>query len=52
MIVETLIRVRNISAWDQASHGGKREKNSASEASREVAWGEERVAEPGDKPLL
>ena len=32
--------------------GEKGKKNSASEASREVVWGEERVAEPGDMPLL
>ena len=27
-------------------------KKSASQASREVVWGRERVAEPGDKPLI
>ena len=32
-------------AWDQAAHWGKKKKKSASEASREVVWGGERVAE-------
>ena len=32
--------------------GGKRRKKSASEASRAVVWGGERVTEPGDKPLM
>ena len=32
--------------------GGKRKKKSASEASRELVWGEERVAEPEEMPLM
>ena len=31
---------------------GGRKKKSTSETSREVVWGEERVADPGDIPLM
>ena len=39
-------------AWDQALYWGKKGKKSPSEASREVVWGRERMAEPGDMPLM
>jgi len=47
-------------AWDKDPHRGKKEKKivvgekekSASQGSREVVWGRERVAEPGDMPLM
>ena len=38
--------------WDQAPHWGEREKKLASEANQGVICGGERVAEPGDMPLM
>ena len=57
---KTIAARRKLIAWDKGPHCGKKEKkigigekkNSASQASREVVWGGERVAEPGDMPLM
>ena len=38
--------------WDQALHCGEKAKKLASKASPEVIWGGERMAEPGDMPLM
>ena len=55
------MRFISVVAWDQAPHCGKKEKKpafaqkkkkSASEASREVVWEGERVAEPGAMPFM
>ena len=55
------MRFISVVSWDQAPHCGKQEKKSAfaqkkkrsaSEASREVVWRRERVAEPGAMPLI
>ena len=47
---------RKLMAWDQAPHYGKKEKKigigKKKSASREVIWGGEGVAEPGDMPWM